>query len=454
MSKYYHLVGIGGIGVGTLASLFLDEGHSVSGSDIKENDMTKALKEKGVRIFIGHKESNIVNPDCVVCSSAISQDNPEIVEAKRKNIPIVKRGQALADLVRTKNASVIAGAHGKTTTSALVAHILSEEGLDPTAAIGGIIKNGGYSGLSGKGEHFVIEADESDGSFLYFFPKYAIITNVDLEHVDFYQNWDNIINAYEKFIMQIDLDGHFFYFGDDPVLSNLAFEFKGRKSSYGFDQGNDIFADKIRCSGFQSNFSCIVNGKKQGEVKLNIPGRHNICNALAAIGLALEFGICFASIQKSLESFKGVQRRFSYHGDFNDIFIVDDYAHHPKEIFSTLAAAKTFEKKRIFVIFQPHRYSRTKYFKDDFVDVLKECDQLVITDIYSASEKDQQQITPDMICEDVNRIKPDLAIYKKYDEIISYVLKNVLPGDLVLFLGAGDINRLAGQLVDQLNKNK
>ena len=454
MSKHYHLIGIGGIGVGTLASLFLDDGFDISGSDIKENDMTKILKKKGADVYIGHKASNISNPNCVICSSAISQDNPEIVEAKRKNILIVKRGQALAELVQIRIASVVVGAHGKTTTSALVAHILSEGGLDPAAAIGGVVKNGEYSGLSGKGKHFVVEADESDGSFLYFFPKYAIITNVDFEHVDFYQNWDNLIKAYAQFIDQIDLKGHLFYCGDDSVLRSLAREFKGQKTSYGFDNGNDIFADQITCSGFQSKFCCIARGEKQGEVQLNIPGRHNVYNALAAIGLALQLGVCFQSIQKSLESFKGVQRRFSYLGDFKGISIVDDYAHHPKEIFSTIEAAKTFDKKRIFVVFQPHRYSRTRYFKDDFVDVLKECDQLVITDIYSASEKDQQQITPDMICEDINRIKADLAVYKKYDEIISYVLKNVLPGDLVLFLGAGDINRLAGELAGQLNKEE
>ncbi|MDP8264937.1 MAG: UDP-N-acetylmuramate--L-alanine ligase [Candidatus Aceula lacicola] len=452
MNKHYHLIGIGGIGVGTLASLFLDDGFDVSGSDIKENDMTMSLREKGANISIGHKAENILSPDCVIYSSAISKDNSEIAEAQRKNIPVVKRGQALAELVRTKEASVIAGAHGKTTTSALVAHILKEGGLDPAAAIGGVIENGGYSGRSGKGKHFVVEADESDGSFLYFFPKYAIITNADLEHVDFYENWDNIIKAYAKFIAQIDLNGHLFYCGDDSVLRSLACEFKGQKTSYGFDKDNDIFADKVMCSGFQSKFCCILGGERKGDIQLNIPGRHNICNALAAIGLALKLGVCFELIQKSLESFKGVQRRFSHHGDFNGISVVDDYAHHPKEILSTIEAAKTFDKKRIFVIFQPHRYSRTKYFKDDFVDALKECDQLVITDIYSASEKEQKQITPNMICEDINRAKAGLAVYKEYNEVVPHILENALSGDLVLFLGAGDINRLADELANQLRK--
>ncbi len=450
MTKYYHLIGIGGIGVGTLALLFLDNGISISGSDLADNDMTRLLRDRGAKIFIGHLAENISNPDCVICSSAISQDNPEIIEAKKKKILIKKRGQALAELVEEKETIIIAGAHGKTTTSALVAHILSIAGLDPAAAIGGVVKTGQYSSLCGKGKHFVAEADESDGSFLYFHPKQAIITNADFEHVDFYKNLENLIDAYKKFISQIHENGSLFYCGDDKTLNQLAQEFKGSKTSYGLDSSNDIFADEIISNGFKTKFC--YHGKEQDsfEFELNIPGYHNILNALGAIGMSLSLGVSVENIKKSLETFQGVERRFSWHGDFKGVCVVDDYAHHPKEIAVTLKAAKNFKKKRVVVVFQPHRFSRTSHFKDEFVDVLQNCDQLIITDIYSASEKPQGQISASMICDEISQKRENFAVYQEYDCIVDYLLENSVEGDFVLFLGAGNINRLAKKLSEQL----
>ncbi len=451
-SKHYHLIGIGGIGMGSLAALLLSQGNKVSGSDLRENDMVVSLREKGAEIVIGHKGSNIINPDYVVYSSAVSMDNSEIKLAQEKNILILKRAEVLARLINEKKSITVAGAHGKTTTSAMMAHLFRGAGRDPTIAVGGILNNGKYSAVLGKGDYSIAEVDESDGSFLYFASYYAIITNIDFEHVDYYKDFEHIVDTYRKFVQKIDLNGCLFFNGDDSRLKDLALECQGKTISYGIGTQNLIFAKDVEYSGFRSRFQCVSHDQSLGEVELNVPGRHNVINALGVIAVAQQAGISFNVIQKHLKGFQGVQRRFSVCADIHDILIIDDYAHHPVEIHATLESARLLNKKRVIIVFQPHRYSRTKFFKDDFIRVLKECDYLIITDIYAASENYQEDIHSESICREIKDSGKKNVFYLKKEMIVDHLLENVESGDLVLLLGAGSINQLAKEFCFGLKK--
>jgi len=452
MKKHYHLIGIGGIGMGTLASLLLDQGCAVTGSDLKGNLMTAQLMEKGAYIAIGHHSKNINAPDYIVYSSAVPSENPEIKAAKAKKIPILKRAEVLAALMTKKRGIAVAGAHGKTTTSSMVAHILKTAGLHPSVAIGGVVNNGLYSADTGSGEFFVAEVDESDGSFLYFTPQYSILTNIDFEHVDFYQNWENILNAYRQYLSNTKHDGCIIAFGDDENIQRMLGEIKKKYVTYGFQEHNAFKARSIVCDGFCSTFECVFNEETLGTISLGVPGKHNILNALAAAALARELNIDFKIIQESFSSYQGVQRRFTPKLKNKDILLIEDYGHHPTEIAATLAAAKGFEGFRRIVIFQPHRYTRTKFLMQEFSECLKDCDYLILTDIYAASEKVQKDVCATEIIERLKQKKQIPSVFLKIDKIVDHVMEIVQPKDLILVLGAGNINQIIGSLAEKLTK--
>ncbi len=438
--------------MGAIASILLDKGLGVSGSDLVENRITLNLKEKGAKVFLGHKKENIDGADIIVYSSAVKKDNPEVISAKEKNLLVIPRAKLLAELMEEHTGITVAGAHGKTTTTSMVANLLIKAKFCPTTTIGGILKNIDTNASLGKSEYFVSELDESDGSFLYFSPQYSIITNIDREHMDFYLTWESILKAYEDFIRKTKEDGLIIACGDDVNLNNLLKKSNRKFISYGFTQVNDYLALNIKSEGFTTNFDCFKSGEKLGNITLNIPGRHNVLNALAAIVLGLELRIDFNLIKKSLAEFAGVRRRLDVKGQVNDIMVIDDYGHHPTEIKATLAAVNSLRKERLITVFQPHRYTRLFHLMEDFSTSLLDCDFLVITDIYAASEKPIENVSSENLCDKIKEKGNKNVIYLPKDKILSFLLDFIKPGDIVLTLGAGDITKISDQIVDKLNQ--
>lgn len=451
MKHYYHLIGIGGIGMGTLASLLLAKGHKVSGSDLKESEMTNTLRKEGATIMIGHHTANIQKPDFVVYSSAVRMTNPEMIETVSRNIPALKRAQVLAQLVNAQQGITVAGAHGKTTTSSMIAGLLTEGKLEPTVAVGGIVKGTGASANLGDGKYFVAEVDESDGTFLYFQPQISVITNIDFEHVDFYKDWDGIINAYEKFIQCTKNNGLIIACGEDLRLTELVRKSNAKHLLYGFNPQLDVYARNIKATGFGSTFECFHGSKRIGEFQLAVPGLHNVLNSLACICVGISLGLTEDVISRALKAFTGVNRRFHFKGEVQGVMVVDDYGHHPTELKATINAARLFNRSRLVTVFQPHRYSRTKFLLDEFVDVLTLPDLLILTDIYAASEKPSEGIGIEPLLEKIKVKMGDRAIYLKKEDILPFVKKTAQRGDMVLFLGAGDIYHYSDQLVKELN---
>lgn len=447
MTKQYHLIGIGGIGMSTIASLLLAKGHRVSGSDVRENANTEKLQKSNVTITIGHNSENILDADVVVYSSAITDANCELAAARRRGMSVLRRAEVLAQLMQEHTAVTVAGAHGKTTTTSMIGQMLSHAGLEPTTAIGGIVIGSGSNAKLGEGQHFVAEVDESDGSFLYFSPDYSIICNIDLEHLDYYQNWKNISAAYQQFFDKTAKDGLIIAYGDDHRLCDLIKQANRPYKTFGFSSEDDVFATNIQMKEFETTFDCVINGVVVGQVKLPIPGRHNIANALSCICLGAELNIPFAAMADSLAAFGGVQRRFETLGVVEDIAVVDDYAHHPTEILATLQTAHEQHVGRVVGIFQPHRYSRLKGLWKEFIDSLKDVDYLIVTDVYAASETPQDGIDSATFVSDLKKISDHPVIYVKKDKIVNHLFKIALPGDLIITLGAGDVNQIGYEFV-------
>ncbi len=450
MSQHYHFIGIGGMGMGTLASIMLAKGARVSGSDVKESRLTRQLREEGATISIGHQPDNVESPDFVIYSSAVTRNNPEMQAAEKKKIHIQKRAQLLAELVNCECGITVAGAHGKTTTTSMISHCLIKAGLNPTTAIGGIINGGTYNATLGAGKYFVAEVDESDGSFLFFRPFYSVVTNIDFEHLDYYHNWENILAAYRQFIRQTQPSGCVIAFGDDERLQAILAKEKIRTLTFGLGKHNRVSAQSINLDGFESTFDCSVEGKIIGRFRLKVPGQHNVLNALACITVGLELLIDPAVLVEALNEFQGVERRFQTKANINDILVIEDYGHHPTEIVSTLKTAKTFRKKRVITVFQPHRYSRTKYLMDEFVSSLALSDYLILTDIYAASEKPLVGVNSQILNDKIKEKVRTPVYYLKKEAILKHLKKIVGPGDLIVFLGAGDINRIGDEFVQTL----
>jgi UDP-N-acetylmuramate--alanine ligase len=451
-NKKIHFIGIGGIGMSGIAGLFLKRGFMVSGSDIKESRATTQLKEAGAQIFIGHFTENIHGQDMVVYSSAIKTDNPEMLESNRQNIPLVKRAQALAQLMLDKTAVTVAGSHGKTTTTSLVSHMLMEAGLCPTVAIGGILKNIDTNACLGESDLFVAEADESDGSFLYYQPTFSIVTNIDREHLDFYGTFENELKAFGDFINKTNPAGVLFACYDDAHLRNMLSKYKGKCRSFGLSADADIRAERISFKGLTSEFDCLVSDKHIARFKLALGGMHNVSNSLAVIGLGLELGIDLKIIQGALLSYQGALRRLEVKFHNQRYLLLDDYAHHPSEIKATLAAIGKLDVKRRIGIFQPHRYSRTQLLLEDFAGAFDGLDMLIVTDIYPASEAPIPGVDASLLLKKIKERSPGkFAAYLPKEEIVAYIKKNMLPGDLVVTLGAGDIVKVSDALAQSLN---
>lgn len=451
--KHFHFIGIGGVGMGALASLMLAKGYRVSGSDLKESLITTQLKLLGAQIFIGHNEQSIGDCDYVIYSSAIRDDNPEVVAAKKKHIPLLKRAQLLAQLFNSQIGIAVAGAHGKTTTSSMISCLLIKAGLNPTTAVGGLMNTSGMTSSLGAGKYFVAEVDESDGTFLHFSPHYSVITNIDFEHLDYYHTWKNILSAYRQFIRCTKDEGYVIACGEDRRLHEMLLEQKGQFMTYGFNSSNDIFAQNIMMDGYATKFECVFKRKILGQICLNIPGRHNILNALACLSVGLMLSIDFDLISESLKGFSGVKRRFQVKADVDNILVIDDYGHHPTEITATLQAARSLKKQRVVCVFQPHRYTRTMYLMEEFVKSLSLSDYLIVTDIYAASEKPIEGVTSYVLYEKIRTSGHIPVVYLKKEEILDHLSEIIRPGDLIITLGAGDINRIADDFAATI-KNK
>jgi len=450
MKKHYHFIGIGGIGMSGIAQLLLRRGVKVSGSDLKESKAIEELKALGASIFIGHSAQNIDGAEVVVYSSAIKEDNPEFVLAKNKGI-LIKRAEALVHLMQDKTVITVTGSHGKTTTTSLVSYLLLEAGLNPTAAIGGILRNIDNNAFLGNGSFFVAEADESDGSFLYYEPKYSIITNIDREHLDYYKNFETEVKVFKDFIYKTDSNGCVFACYDDDNLKNILKDYKNRRIMFGLSEKADIFARNISMSGLSSDFDCYYLGKLVDRFHLALGGKHNISNSLSVIALGLELGIKLEFIKKTLSLYKGAKRRLEIKYKDSNYALIDDYAHHPTEIKAALAAAKNISAKRMIVIFQPHRYTRTQLLLEEFITSFDLADYVVISDIYAASEQPIEGVNSKVLVEEIKKHNSAKnVVYLPKEEICGHILNIITPGDMVLTIGAGDIVKIGDELAEKL----
>jgi UDP-N-acetylmuramate--alanine ligase len=449
--QHIHFVGIGGIGMSGIAEVMINLGYRVSGSDLKRTAIIDRLERLGCRIFVGHKMENIEGCDLVVRSSAVRENNPEIIAARKKGIPVIPRAEMLAELMRLKYGIAVAGAHGKTTTTSMIATILAHGGIDPTVVIGGRLNSLGTNAKLGQGEFLVAEADESDGSFLKLSPTIAVVTNIDREHLDHYGDIEKIKDTFLQFINKVPFYGISILCLDDPNIPDLIPRIEKRYLTYGLSPSSDIQGTELRFQGSTSSFNVIARGLELGSITMNVPGDYNVSNALAAIGVALELDIPFNAIREALESFSGVERRFQIKGEIKDIMIVDDYGHHPREIAVTLKAAKEGWDKRILCVFQPHRYSRTKLLFHEFLTAFYQADVLVITDIYPAGEDEIPGVSAFELSEGIRqRGHKDCQYIAEKEKIPEYLIERLRPGDMVITLGAGDVWKVGDALIERL----
>ncbi len=435
-----------------IAELLLNLGYKVSGSDLKASDITERLQALGGVIFEGHQADQISGADVVVTSSAVSSDNPEVQAAERKSIPVIPRAEMLAELMRLKYSVAIAGAHGKTTTTSIVASVLDRGGLDPTIVIGGKLKSIGSNAVLGQGDFIVAEADESDGSFLKFSPAIAVVTNIDREHLDFYPDMDAIKSVFLSFIDRIPFYGLAILCLDNEPIQDLIPDIKKRYTTYGMSPQADFQIRDVTFERRQSLFTVVNQGQTLGRINLNLPGLHNIYNATASIAVGLELDVPFTAIKDALEMLEGVQRRLEIKGEVGGITVVDDYGHHPTEIKTTLdALEKCWPDKRKVVVFQPHRYSRTQALFDDFTRAFYQSDVLLVLPIYAASEKPIEGVTGRLLCEGIQAHgHKEVFCAEGMQNAVEHLKSSLKPGDILLTLGAGDVWKVGEQLLREL----
>jgi UDP-N-acetylmuramate--alanine ligase len=452
--QHIHFVGIGGIGMSGIAEVLCNLGFRVSGSDLKSSSVTKRLEKMGIEFDEGHRAENVGDAHVVVRSTAVRDDNPEIVEARHRSIPVIPRAEMLAELMRLKPHSVaVAGSHGKTTTTSMVATVLGRADLDPTFVVGGVVHAFGTNARLGKGDLMVVEADESDRSFLMLTPTIAVVTNIDREHMDYYRDMTDVRDSFEDFVNKVPFYGAAILCLDDPHVQAVIPRVKRRRVTYGLSAQADISAHGIRFNGgFGSSFSVWRGSEEIGEVALRVPGLHNVYNSLAAIAVGLELEVPFAEITEALGEFTGAERRFQNKGEESGVLVVDDYGHHPTEIKATLAAAKIGSSgRRMVVLFQPHRYSRTKDLMEEFARSFNNADVLFVTDIYAASEDPIDGITAESLTDAIKRYGHKRAHYIGALDGAAEILRHqVRAGDLVITLGAGPVYRAGEQLLELL----
>ncbi|MGZ3525318.1 MAG: UDP-N-acetylmuramate--L-alanine ligase [Thermodesulfobacteriota bacterium] len=451
--QHIHFVGIGGIGMSGIAEVLLNLGYQVSGSDTRETEVTRRLQSLGAKVSYGHRRENLKEADVVVTSSAIRKGNPEVEVAEERLIPVIPRAEMLAELMRMKIGIAIAGTHGKTTTTSLISTVLAAGGLDPTVVIGGRLNSIGSNARLGQGQYLVAEADESDGSFLKLMPTIAVVTNIDPEHLDYYNGIDEIKETFLSFLDKIPFFGLAVLCLDHPNIQSLLPRLKKRFTTYGLTTQADYQAKEIVFEGLSTSFDVVHRRREIGRLSLRMPGLHNVYNALATLATAFELDIPFQVVQETLRDFSGIQRRFQIKGEKKGILVVDDYGHHPVEIMATLKAARTGWAKRIIAVFQPHRYTRTQALFKDFLTAFYDADVLVLTDIYPAGEDRIEGVESKALFEGLREYgHKDVTYLSDKKEIVEHLLRVISPGDLVITLGAGDIWQVSEELVNRLNE--
>ena len=453
-TRRVHFVGIGGIGMSGIAELLANLGFAVSGSDAKRSDVTARLGQCGVATFEGHAAGHVGDADVVVFSSAVKATNPEIVEARRRGIPVIPRAEMLAELMRFRPAIVVAGSHGKTTTTSMIAETLEKAGLDPTAVIGGRLSAFGSNARLGSGEYMVAEADESDRSFLLLWPAIAVMTNIDHEHMESYRSFEELQQAFADFGNRVPFYGAVVACADDSNLAPVLPRLTRRVITYGLDSLDAGFTGReVELGAFGGR--CVVHRghRRLGALELTLPGRHNLQNALAAVAVADRVGIDFATVAAALRDFQGAERRFERHGEHGGVLVIDDYGHHPTEIAAVLAAARVTLGRRLVVAFQPHRYSRTQALMEAFGPALKEADEIVLTDIYAASEDPIPGVTVEALADSIRRGSGrPVRVAATLDAVIAALVDAARPGDAVIMLGAGSIGTLPKPLIAALDR--
>ncbi|MGD8520473.1 MAG: UDP-N-acetylmuramate--L-alanine ligase [Desulfobacterales bacterium] len=453
LKKYHiHFVGIGGIGMSGIAELLLNLGYKVSGSDIQTSDITNRLKKLGGTIHKGHAKEHVGQADVVVTSSAISTGNPEVEAAEQAAIPVIPRAEMLAELMRLKYSIAIAGAHGKTSTTSIVASVLARGGLDPTVVIGGKLKSIGSNAVLGQGDFIVAEADESDGSFLKFSPTIAVVTNIDREHLDYYSDLDAIKDAFLEFLDRIPFYGLAILCLDNEPIQDLIPKIKKRYTTYGMSSQADFQIRDVEFESQKSRFDIYHRGNRLGDIHLNLPGIHSVYNATASIAVGMELDIPFDDIKSALETVEGVQRRLEIKGETNGITVIDDYGHHPTEIKITLKAlAENWPNRRKVVVFQPHRYTRTQALFDDFTRAFYQSDLLVVLPIYAASEQKIAGVSAQALCEGIRAHGHKEVHYARdFDAAVSHLKQILKPGDILLSLGAGDVWKVGMDVLNEV----
>jgi UDP-N-acetylmuramate--alanine ligase len=450
--QHIHFVGIGGIGMSGIAEILINLGYRVTGSDARRSEVVDRLEQLGAKVFLGHEPSHIDGAHVVVYSSAVRRDNPELEAARQRQIPIIPRAEMLAELMRLKYGIAIAGTHGKTTTTSMVGAVLAEGHHDPTIVVGGRVAALGSNARLGQGEFLVAEADESDGSFLKLTPTIAVVTTIDAEHLDHYGSLEAIRDAFVQFVNKVPFYGAVVVCLDQPNIQTLLPRIEKRIVTYGLESNADVVARHVELRGLTSRFDVYHREALLGPCTLGVPGHHNVLNALAAVAVGLDVDIPFATIQRGLAGFAGVQRRFQVKGEIDDILVVDDYGHHPAEVRATLGAAKSAFDRRVVTVFQPHRYTRTLHQRQEFITAFNQADILFVLDIYAAGEAPIPGVDAADLAEAIRMHGHRHVAYVGHDRagVLDRLVEVVRPGDLVLTLGAGDVGQLGPELLRRL----
>jgi len=449
-TEHIHFVGIGGIGMSGLATIMKNLAFRVSGSDLQPSDITRRLKRLGIRVSYGHKRENVSGADVVVYSSAIRDENPELTEARTTGVPLIHRAELLAELTRMKFAVCISGTHGKTTTTSIVSEVLQAGGLSPTTVIGGIVIGKTQARL-GAGDYLVCEVDESDKSFLRVYPSYAIITNIEAEHLDYYKDLAEIKEHFGYFANHVPFWGCVFLGADSMVTMDIKSDIRRRVVVYGFENNADLRAEGLDKYQFGVSFKVSLHNRRVGSFKINLPGRHNVANALAAIGVGLELGVSTKKIRHALEIFRGVHRRLEYIGSAKGIRIFDDYGHHPTEIAVTLQTLRDyFTDQRIVSVFQPHRFTRTYHLFDQFAISFLDADLVIVTDIYAAHEMPIPGVTGRALAKRIAKDQDAVHFIDRFPRVLGFLKRTLRSGDIVVIQGAGNINQIARKLLKEL----
>lgn len=456
-----HFIGIGGIGMSGIAEILLNLGNTVSGSDLRRTAVTDRLASLGATIFEGHAAANVIAADVVVTSSAVNERNPEVVEARRRKIPVIQRAEMLSELMRLKYGIAVAGMHGKTTTTSMIASVLAAGGLDPTVVVGGRVAAMGSNARLGKSEYLVAEADESDRSFLKLSPILAVVTNLDREHMDCYHDMADVEKAFVDFVDRVPFYGACFACCDNPLLASILPRVRRKVFTYGQSPRADFTlrmlppsseaSAQVESQSVWSRFEVVYNGEALGPFELHVPGHHNVLNATAAVAVATRLDIKHKAIAEGLSHFRGVDRRFEIKGSVRGITVVDDYGHHPTEIRATLRAGKDCGYRRIHMIFQPHRYTRTRDLKQEFASAFDDASTVEVLDIYAASEEPIEGITAEALVRSIN--SGDVSYAASTDEAINRVLGRAKEGDLIITQGAGSVSQIAPQVLERLSES-